>query len=209
MHGRRPLYLGAWGPCKRMAMKRYGGPVAERSDEDLIAAVVEQRAEALAALYDRYGGLALGLATHIVGDRAQAEDVVQEAFLTLWRQAGTFQQGRGAVRTWLLSIVHHRSIDVVRKRKSAPSEPFDVVKHDVATADTWSDVYASLTQVQIREALGQLPVEQRQAIELAYFGGLTQQEIATRLNAPLGTVKGRMRLAMHKLQALLDDLRPA
>ncbi len=192
-----------------MAMKRLIGPATERSDEDLIAAVVAQRADALAALYDRYGGLALGLATRIVGDRGLAEDVVQEAFLTLWRQAGTFQQGRGAVRTWLLSIVHHRSIDVIRKRKSAPSEPFDVVKHDVATGDTWTDVYASLTQAQIREALGNLPAEQRQVIELAYFGGLTQQEIASRLSAPLGTVKGRMRLAMQKLKALLDELRPA
>ena len=171
-------------------------------------AVVQQRSQALATLYDRYGGLALGLATRIVSDRGQAEDVVQEAFLTVWRQAGTFQQGRGAVRPWLLSIVHHRCIDLIRKRSSAPSEPFDIVKHDVPTSDTWTDVYAHLTQTQIRVALEQLPAEQRQAIELAYFGGLTQQEIALRLDAPLGTVKGRMRLAMQKLKGLLDDLRP-
>ncbi|HEV7217111.1 MAG TPA: sigma-70 family RNA polymerase sigma factor [Chloroflexota bacterium] len=181
---------------------------SEQSDEELMLAVVQQRSDALAALYDRYGGLALGLATRIVSDRGQAEDVVQEAFLTVWRQAGTFQQGRGAVRTWLLSIVHHRCIDLIRKRRSSPSEPFDIVKHDLPTSDAWSDVYAHLTGTQIRAALEQLPIEQRQAIELAYFGGLTQQEIAQRLDAPLGTVKGRMRLAMQKLKGLLDDLRP-
>jgi RNA polymerase sigma-70 factor (ECF subfamily) len=181
---------------------------ADPTDEELIAAVVRQRSEALATLYDRYGGIALGLATRIIGDRGQAEDVVQEAFLTLWRQAGAFQQGRGAVHTWLLSIVHHRSIDVIRKRTSAPSEPFDIIKHDVATGDAWTDLYAHLTQTQIRDALQQLPDEQRQTIELAYFGGLTQQEIAYRLGAPLGTVKGRMRLALQKLKASLDDLRP-
>lgn len=191
-----------------MAMRRSGATV-EQTDEDLIRAIVQQRSEALGALYDRYGGLALALATRILNDRGQAEDVVQEAFLTVWRQASTFQEGRGALRAWLLSIVHHRAIDVVRRRNSAPSEPFDVLKHDVASGDMWSDVYAGLTQAEIRDALQQLPAEQHQAIELAYFGGLTQQEIAVRLNAPLGTVKGRMRLAMRKLQTLLNDFRPA
>ena len=189
-------------------MRVLGARTADPSDEDLIVAVVQQRAEALATLYDRYGGLALGLATRIVGDRGQAEDIVQESFLTLWHQAGTFQQGRGAVRTWLLSIVHHRCIDLIRKRTSAPSEPFDIIKHDVATGDAWTDVYAHLTQTQIRDALQQLPDEQRQTIELAYFGGLTHQDIANRLATPLGTVKGRMRLALQKLKASLDDLGP-
>jgi RNA polymerase sigma-70 factor, ECF subfamily len=189
-------------------MRWLGTSTAERSDEELIGAVVQQRPEALATLYDRYGGIALGLATRIVGDRSQAEDVVQDAFLTLWRQASTFQQGRAAVRTWLLSIVHHRAIDVLRKRRAAPNEPFDILRHDVATEDTWSEVYAQLTQTQIRDALLRLPDEQREAIELAYFGGLTQQEIAFRLNTPLGTVKGRMRLALQKLKRSLDDLRP-
>jgi RNA polymerase sigma-70 factor, ECF subfamily len=189
-------------------MRGLRAPIADQSDEELIVAVVQQRSEALAALYDRYGGLALGLATRITGDRGQAEDVVQESFLALWRQAGAFQEGRGAVRTWLLSIVHHRSIDVIRKRKSSAVETFDIVRHDVPADDAWGDVYAQLTQVQIREALHCLPAEQRQAIELAYFSGLSQQEIAQRLDTPLGTVKGRTRLAMQKLKGLLDDLRP-
>lgn len=192
-----------------MALRRMDAPTADPADEDLIAAVVQQRSDALGTLYDRYGGLALGLATRIIGDRGQAEDVVQEAFLTLWRQAGTFKEGRGAVRTWLLSIVHHRAIDVIRKRNSTPSEPFDVMHHDVATGDTWTDVAAHITQSQIRAALQQLPEEQRQTIELAYFSGLTQHEIAVRQQTPIGTVKGRTRLAMQKLKGLLNDLRPA
>jgi hypothetical protein len=110
--------------------------------------------------------------------------------------------------TWLLSIVHHRSIDVIRRRKSTTVETFDIVRHDIPAGEAWGDVYAQLTQVQVREALYCLPEEQRQAIELSYFSGLSQQEIAQRLNTPLGTVKGRTRLAMQKLKGLLDDLRP-
>lgn len=183
-------------------------PSAKGSDEELIRAIVARKQEALGTLYDRYGGVALGLATRILGDRAGAEDVVQDAFLLLWRQAKTFQPTRGSLRTWLLSIVHHRSIDVLRSRSSARSEPFDLTRHDVASADTWTDVYAGLSREQIRHALLQLPAEQRATIELAFFAGLTQQEISTRLAAPLGTVKGRTRLGLQKLRGLLDDLRP-
>lgn len=191
-----------------MALRRRAAPAAERSDEELLLAVAGRQGEALAVLYDRYGGLALALAARIVADRAQAEDVVQDAFLTLWRQAGTFRPQRGVVRAWLLSIVHHRAIDVVRRRVTAASEPFDPLKHDVPEGDVWGEVSAGLTREQVLTALRQLPAEQREAIELAYFAGLTQQEIARRLDTPLGTVKGRLRLAMQKLQMLLIDLRP-
>lgn len=181
---------------------------SERTDEELLRAMALRQPEALGLLYDRHGGLALALATRILGDRALAEDVVQEAFLVAWRQAAAYQPARGAVRTWLLSIVHHRAIDVIRRRRGVALEPFDLLKHDVPTDDLWRDVYADLQQAQIRAALQQLPPDQRQAIELAYFGGLTQQEIAQKLAAPLGTIKGRLRLGMGKLKALLDDLRP-
>ncbi len=181
---------------------------AKGSDEQLIRAIAAQQQEALGTLYDRYGGIALGLAARILGDRTGAEDVVQDAFLLLWRQARTYQPTRGSLRTWLLSIVHHRSIDVLRSRASARSEPLDIARHDVASGDTWTDVYAGLSREQIKRALLHIPTEQRATIELAFFSGLTQQEISTRLEVPLGTVKGRMRLGLQKLRGLLDDLRP-
>jgi RNA polymerase sigma-70 factor (ECF subfamily) len=181
---------------------------AGRSDEQLLSAVASRGADALGELYDRYGGIALALAVRILGDRLLAEDVVQEAFLRLWRQAGTFQAHRGAVRPWLLSIVRHRAIDALRQRGSAKQESFDIAKHDLPGDDAWTDVYADLTHDQVRAALLELPAEQREAIELAYFCGLSQQDIADRLSLPLGTVKSRTRLGMRKLKTLLDDLHP-
>ena len=146
--------------------------------------------------------------TRLLSDRSLAEDVVQEVFLTVWRQADSFREQRGAVRPWLLTVVHHRAIDALRKRRPGANESLDLARHDLPTPDAWADVYAHLSQQQIREALLQLPPDQREAIELAYFSGLTQQEIAQRLQTPLGTIKGRMRLALQKLKTSLDDLRP-
>jgi RNA polymerase sigma-70 factor (ECF subfamily) len=178
----------------------------DRTDEDLVAALAARDAAALEALYERYGRLAFSLAVRIVGAPEVAEEIVQEAFLSLWRGAGTYQPGRAAVRTWLLSITHHRAVDAVRRRSArVQTTPLEDQAQFVGVQDVWSDVSASLMRDEVRSALSRLPAEQRQSIELAYFGGLTYPEIAERLGLPLGTVKSRLRLGLQKLQGLLEN----
>lgn len=178
----------------------------ERTDEELVSALAVQDGTALAALYDRYGRLAFSLAVRIVGSPESAEEIVQEAFLSLWRGAVSYQAGRGTVRTWLLSITHHRAIDAVRRRASrVQTAPLDDRAQFVGAQDVWLDVSRSLTRDEVRIALARLPTEQRESIELAYFGGLTYPEIAQRLDLPLGTVKSRLRLGLQKLRTLLEN----
>jgi len=183
----------------------------ERSDEDLLAALVARDASALEELYARYGRLAFALAVHITLAPEIAEEVVQEAFLAVWRGAGSYQAGRSSVRTWLLSITHHRAIDAVRRRaarvQQAPLEEAMAIG-DPSVADVWAEVARSLDAAQLRRALGALPAEQRESIELAYFQGLTYPEIAERMNVPLGTVKSRLRLGLARLRALLQEAAP-
>jgi RNA polymerase sigma-70 factor (ECF subfamily) len=177
--------------------------VASASDETLMQALPQQM-EALDALYERHSRAAMGLAMRMVGERETAEEVVQEAFLALWRNAARYQAGRGSVRAWLLSIVHHRAIDRLRGR--APVQPLpEELGADTTTPDVWTLTAQRLDREVIVQALGALPEEQRQAIELAYFEGLSQSEIAARLGEPLGTVKTRVRLGMEKLR---ESLRP-
>jgi RNA polymerase sigma-70 factor, ECF subfamily len=160
-------------------------------------------AEAFAVLYDRHARMAYSLAYKMMGEKQEAEDVVQEAFIKVWRSAGGYRVGRGSVRTWILSIVHNRGIDQIRSHasrgsmqdkveasapKSEPSEAF---------AETWENAQ----QEQVREALNTIPHEQLKILELAYFSGYTHIEIAESLELPLGTVKGRMRLGLQKLRA--------
>ena len=176
------------------------------SDEELLAAVGRREEAAVAALYDRYGRLAFSLAYRILGDQGAAEDVVQDAFLSVWRRAASFQPGRGSVRTWLLSIVHHRAIDRLRgtagrARRDTALEEVDRV---AALDDPWRDVELTLQRDVLRKGLATLPEEQRRTIELAYFGGYTQTEIAGAMGVPIGTVKGRMRIGLQKLRALLS-----
>lgn len=179
------------------------------SDEEILAAIQRREDAALAELYDRYGRLAFGLAYRILGERGTAEDIVQEAFLAVWRRASSFQADRGSARAWLMSIVHNASID--RRRGRYKREQTDVALDDLTfkletgAEDTFDLVSERIEAEHVRAALGGLPVEQREAIELAYFGGLTQQEIATRTGTPLGTVKSRMRLGLHKMRSLLGD----
>jgi len=160
---------------------------------------------ALDRLYDQYGAMAFSIAYRITGDRSAAEDVVQDAFLGAWRNAGRYAEARGSVRTWLLSIVHHRAIDAVRRRRPTVELPdAEAVLPDTLTLpDTWGDVELRLNRDAVRDALTRLSEVQREAIELAYFGGLTQMEIAERTGVPLGTVKGRMRLGLQGLRAVL------
>jgi RNA polymerase sigma-70 factor (ECF subfamily) len=172
------------------------------ADEDLISLVVGSNAEAFATLYDRHGRAAYSLSYRMMGEKQAAEDLVQDAFLKVWRGAGSYRTERGSVRTWILSIVHNRGIDQLRSLasrrrtqnkveasapKSEPSEAF---------ARTWSNSQRE----QVREALGTLPPEQLKILELAYFSGYTHVEIAELLDVPLGTVKGRMRLGLKKIR---------
>jgi len=179
------------------------------NDEELLAAIQRHDDAALAELYDRYGHLAFGLAYRILGERGTAEDIVQEAFLAVWRRSSSFKADRGSARAWLMSIVHNASID--RRRGRHRRELTDVPLDDLAfkletdAEDTFAVVSERIEAEHVRAALGGLPAEQREVIELAYFGGLTQQEIATRTGTPLGTVKSRMRLGLHKMRTLLGS----
>lgn len=178
------------------------------TDEQLLAALGRQELDALDQLYERYHRLALGLAVRMLSDQQAGEDVVQEVFLALWRRAERYQSDRGTVKTWLLAMVHHRAVDRLRRRASANfvSELQEDLE-DRRIPPTWLQAFEQIRGEQIAAALDQLPAEQRQAIELAYFGGQSQSEIATSLGVPLGTVKGRTRLALEKLRGLLVSLR--
>lgn len=177
-----------------------------RSDLELLRAAAAGDSRAFMALYDRYNRLAFGLVYRVLGEAASAEEVVQDAFLQVWHRAATFEdRGDANVRGWLLTIVHHRAIDTQRRaaRHTERTTTLDERLELRALGGTWEDVAARLTAEEMRTALDDLPQDQRRAIELAYFGGLTQREIADREAMPLGTVKGRMRLGLNKLRTLL------
>ncbi len=146
------------------------------------------------------------LALRITGDSALAEDVVQEAFVGAWRNAARYEQGRGSVKTWLLSIVHHRAIDATRRRRPTTvlPEAEGPTPAPLIVSDVWPEVAGRLDREAVLAALSTLSDVQREALELGYFGGLTQQEIATRTDTPLGTVKSRMRLGLLALRRALE-----
>ena len=172
-------------------------------DSDLIQAIARQEADALLQLYDRYNRLCFAVAYRIVNDASLAEEVVQDAYLQVWTRASTFDFARGRnVRGWLLTIVHHRSIDF-RRRHVDRQVALDDVAHVLAVPDVWREVAGRLTREEMRAAIDTLPREQKRVIELAYFEGLTHGEIAEREATPLGTVKGRIRLGLKKLQVEL------
>lgn len=159
-------------------------------------------------LYERYGRLSFALAYRIVGDPSLAEEVVQDAFLQVWNRATTFDHARGGnVRGWLMTIVHHRSIDFRRRDldRKPTNVPLEDVENVLSVPDVWGAVSASLTRDSMRAAVDTLPRDQRRAIELAFFDGLTHNEIAEQENAPLGTIKGRLRLGMRKLRLVLTE----
>jgi RNA polymerase sigma-70 factor, ECF subfamily len=176
------------------------------SDEDLLFAICAGDVDALGALYDRHAAHALALAFRIVADRQVAEEVVQDAFLSVWRQAATYSAGRGRARPWLLAIVHHRAIDRLRRvRDRQPHAALDDAWMLASETDVFADVYGSLRRTSIRRALAALPVDQRDAIDLLYFGGYSFREAADMIGVPAGTVKSRVRLGLAKLKALLDE----
>ncbi|MFN8535350.1 MAG: sigma-70 family RNA polymerase sigma factor [Dehalococcoidia bacterium] len=179
----------------------------DRRDEELIGRFRETDLGALQEFYDRHQAVAFGLALRMLGDRGAAEDVVQDAFLSAWRRADSYNTDRGSARGWLLGIVRHRAIDILRQRSAQPGAlPIDAAYDAADKADVFGEVARSLEAATVRSALRGLPEEQRETIELAYFRGLTCVEIADRMKVPVGTVKGRLRLAMKKLRATLLPL---
>lgn len=194
-----------WAVIDRSASLRRS--MEERArDEAALAGMARGEGEALAELYDRHAGPIYSLALRILGDAAEAEDVVQEVFTQAWRQASRYNAGRGAVAAWLLTLARSRAIDRLRARRARPGLVVDERAADqLASAGPAADAQVlSFEQVsRVRAALDELPLLQRAAIELAYFEGLTHAEIAARLEQPLGTVKTRIRLAMLKLRDAL------
>jgi RNA polymerase sigma-70 factor (ECF subfamily) len=190
-----------------------GDASADPNASDLadLARLARGELEALEGLYGRYGTMAYSIALRVTGDPGTAEDVVQEAFLGAWRNAARYLPGRGSVRTWLLAIVHHRAIDSLRRRRATTDLPDDdtALPPTLTLPDVWDDVAAALDQAAIAQALGVIPVKQREAIELSYFGGLTQAEISDRFGLPLGTVKSRMRLGLLALRVELTGHPPS
>ena len=178
----------------------------DEADRAVLVRLADGELDALGDLYDRYKTMAYSIAYRITNDSSLAEDVVQEAFLGVWRNAARYIEGRGSVKTWLLSIVHHRAIDAVRRRRPTIELP-DVelaVPNALTQPDVWAVVSAGLDAELVQHALGALSDVQREAIELAYYGGLTQQEIADRTATPLGTVKSRMRLGLMAMRRALE-----
>jgi len=180
--------------------------LVDEEDRAALARISGGELAALEDLYDRYKTMAYSIAYRITNDATLAEDVVQDAFLGAWRNAARYVEGRGSVKTWLLSIVHHRAIDAIRRRRPTTELPeIDAGLPEALTLpDVWAAVSASLDSVTVREALVALSDVQREALELAYFGGLTQQEIAERTRTPLGTVKSRMRLGLLAMRRSLE-----
>ena len=178
------------------------------ADEEAMQLVGEGNPRAFELIYDRHGGAAFSLAYRMVGNRVAAEDIVQEAFLSIWRSRLRYDQSRGSVRTWVLGIVHNRTIDALRRGASQERrrETLDGVeeRHE---APVRTDVEAARREEarSVRSALDTLPEEQRRTIELAYFGGFSHSQIAELLDEPIGTVKGRMRLGLDKLRRQLAE----
>jgi RNA polymerase sigma-70 factor, ECF subfamily len=178
------------------------------ADEDVMQLVRRGDARAFEVIYERHSGAAFSLAYRMMGTRSGAEDVTQDAFLSMWRSGARYDRARGSVRTWVLGIVHHRAIDALRRatvhdRRRSGDEGIE----ERFEARERTDLEAARRQEAgaVRGALSSLPADQSQVIELAYFGGFTHTEIADMLDAPVGTVKGRMRLGLKKMRAQLGE----
>lgn len=200
---------GAGSTRRAVAVAVHSSPYDGLDDRGLVARVTEGDAPALEALYARYGRPCYALARRIVADENFAQDVVQEVFLTVWRDASRFDPSRGGFSSWLLSMTHHKAVDAVRreenlrKRRTAAELLEERVDEGPQVHD---QVWSTLRRERVRLALGTLPHPQREALTLAYFGGYTQREIAGLTDTPLGTVKTRMLAGMRRLKAGLEGL---
>ena len=176
-----------------------------RTDEELLAAISTGDERALADLYDRFGRVAYGLALRVVRDPALAQDAVQDAFLAAWRTAASFDSRRGKAQTWLLTLVHRRAVDVVRREDRRRAEQLADDAPAAASAATDEEAAIREQRRTVQAALARLPPDQREALELAYYGGLTQAELAERLGIPLGTVKSRVFAGLARLRDMLGE----
>lgn len=177
------------------------------ADEDLMVLVEDEDAGAFAGLYDRHGRAAYSLAYRMMGERQAAEDLVQESFLRVWQRAAGYRAERGSVRTWILSIVHNRGIDLLRSNVSRrrAHERVEATAQTSQPSEAFSEAWRNSQREHVRQALSTLPQEQLRILELAYFSGYTHAEIADLLDLPLGTVKGRMRLGLQKVRSFFDN----
>jgi len=178
--------------------------LAHLSDEALVALVARSDEVALAELYDRVGRVAFGLARRVLRDDALAEDAVQEGFLAAWRSAARFVPERAKASTWLLTLVHRRAVDLVRREERRRTEPLDESGEATELA-TDQAVWLTMERERVQRALKALPDQQREALELAYYGGFTQSELADRLGQPIGTIKSRMFNGLGRLRELLAE----
>ena len=180
--------------------------LAHLSDEALVALVARGDEGALAELYDRVGRVAYGLAFKVLRDDRLAEDAVQEAFLTVWRTAAGFRADLAKASTWILTLVHRRAVDIVRREERRRADPLDDLDRDAGTSESAEDeAWLGFERRRVQRAMQRLPYAQREAIELAYYGGFSQSELAERLGLPLGTIKSRMFAGLARLRELLDD----
>jgi RNA polymerase sigma factor (sigma-70 family) len=179
--------------------------LAHLSDEALVALAARSEHSALAELYDRYGRPAYGLALRILRDDALAEDAVQDAFLALWRTAARFVPERGKASTWILTLVHRRAVDLVRREERRRADTLEQAPEQEANTSVDEEAWLRLQRERVQTALRQLPDQQREALELAYYGGMTQSELADRLGQPLGTIKSRMFMGLARMRELLGE----
>ncbi len=179
--------------------------LAHLSDEALVALAARSEQSALAELYDRYGRPAYGLALRVLRDESLAEDAVQEAFLALWRTAARFVPERGKASTWILTLVHRRAVDLVRREEHRRTDALEHAPEPESLDSVDEEAWLRLQRERVQGALKELPDQQREALELAYYGGFTQSELAERLGQPLGTIKSRMFMGLARLRELLGE----
>jgi RNA polymerase sigma factor (sigma-70 family) len=178
---------------------------AHLSDEAVVALLARSDDSALAELYDRFGRVAYGLALRVLRDEKLAEDAVQEAFLSAWRNADRFMPERAKASTWLLTLVHRRAVDLVRREDRRRTEPLAEELEPARESSAEEDAWLRFERERVQAALRQLPDQQREALELAYYGGFSQSELAERLGQPVGTIKSRMFTGLARLRELLAE----
>jgi RNA polymerase sigma-70 factor, ECF subfamily len=204
----RPMFNPLRSAAARASHGSSAAGLGVLADEELMQLVYAGQPAAFEAIYDRHADAAFSLAYRMCGQRALAEDVVQEAFLSLWRSGARYDRARGSVRTWVLGVVHNRAIDALRRRTAHDRGRIsdEGIEERLAAPERTEVEFARRDEArEVRDALEQLPDEQSRVIELAYFGGLTHVQIASMLDAPVGTIKGRMRLGLAKMRMALGD----